>query len=123
MEIKEAIAAVINGRNLSFDEAEAAMDTIMNGEATPAQIGSYLPALSVMLCAIGLTSAQPPGMPRIPVQVQQGGDDDATPCPNISSGRRWCSNPKGWPPANTADAPWSPSGRKSARNSSMSRPR
>jgi anthranilate phosphoribosyltransferase len=36
---------VINGRNLTFNEAEAAMDIIMNGEATPAQIGSYLTAL------------------------------------------------------------------------------
>jgi anthranilate phosphoribosyltransferase len=45
MPLKSAIAAVINGRNLTFDEAEAAMDTIMNGEATPAQIGSYLTAL------------------------------------------------------------------------------
>lgn len=45
MPLKSAIAAVINGRNLTFNEAEAAMDTIMNGEATPAQIGSYLTAL------------------------------------------------------------------------------
>ncbi len=45
MPLKSAIAAVINGRNLTFDEAEAAMDIIMNGEATPAQIGSYLTAL------------------------------------------------------------------------------
>ena len=45
MPLKSAIAAVINGRNLTFNEAETAMDTIMNGEATPAQIGSYLTAL------------------------------------------------------------------------------
>ena len=45
MPLKFAIAAVINGRHLTFDEAEAAMDAIMNGDATPAQIGGYLTAL------------------------------------------------------------------------------
>lgn len=45
MAIKEAIAAVINGRSLTLAQAEAAMDSIMRGEATPAQIGSYLTAL------------------------------------------------------------------------------
>jgi anthranilate phosphoribosyltransferase len=45
MPLKSTIAAVINGRNLTFDEAEAAMNAIMTGEATPAQIGSYLTAL------------------------------------------------------------------------------
>lgn len=45
MPLKHAIAQVINGRDLSFAEAEAAMDAIMDGDATPAQIGSYLTAL------------------------------------------------------------------------------
>jgi anthranilate phosphoribosyltransferase len=45
MTLKDAIAQVINGRDLSFAEAEAAMDVIMDGAATPAQIGSYLTAL------------------------------------------------------------------------------
>jgi anthranilate phosphoribosyltransferase len=45
MAIREAIAEVINGRDLSLEQAEAAMDSIMNGEATPAQIGCYLTAL------------------------------------------------------------------------------
>ena len=45
MERKEAIGAVINGRNLTQQQAEAVMDSSMNGEATPAQIGSYLTAL------------------------------------------------------------------------------
>ena len=45
MEIKEAIGVVINGRNLNIEQAEAVMDSIMNGEVTPAQIGSYLTAL------------------------------------------------------------------------------
>ena len=45
MPLKHAIAQVINGRDLSFAEAEAAMDAIMDGAASPAQIGSYLTAL------------------------------------------------------------------------------
>ena len=43
--IKKAIAELVNGRDLTFEQAEAAMDYIMNGEATDAQIGSYLTAL------------------------------------------------------------------------------
>ncbi len=45
MPLKAAIAEVINGRDLSMAQAEAAMDVIMRGEATPAQIGGYLTAL------------------------------------------------------------------------------
>ena len=45
MDMKGAIAEVINGRSLTLEQAEAAMDIIMSGEATQAQIGSYLTAL------------------------------------------------------------------------------
>ena len=45
MDMKNAIAEVINGRSLTFEQAETTMDIIMNGEATQAQIGSYLTAL------------------------------------------------------------------------------
>ncbi|MBX3057382.1 MAG: anthranilate phosphoribosyltransferase [Anaerolineae bacterium] len=45
MGIREAIAKTINFQDLSLAEAEAAMNDIMNGEATPAQIGCYLTAL------------------------------------------------------------------------------
>ena len=45
MDLKVAIGEVINGRSLTFEQAEAAMRVIMEGEATPAQIGSYLTAL------------------------------------------------------------------------------
>ena len=54
MEIKEAIGEVINGRNLTIDQAEAVMDNIMSGAATDAQIGSYLTAL----CMKGETVAE-----------------------------------------------------------------
>ncbi len=45
MPLRAAIAKVINGQDLSREEAGAAMDAIMDGAATPAQIGSYLTAL------------------------------------------------------------------------------
>ncbi|RPI23144.1 MAG: bifunctional anthranilate synthase component II/anthranilate phosphoribosyltransferase, partial [Chloroflexota bacterium] len=43
--LKGAIAKVIARQNLSEDEAEAAMMQIMEGNATPAQIGSFITAL------------------------------------------------------------------------------
>jgi anthranilate phosphoribosyltransferase len=45
MTIKEALARVIERRDLSAAEAEAVMGGIMTGEATPAQIGALLAAL------------------------------------------------------------------------------
>jgi anthranilate phosphoribosyltransferase len=43
--IKESIAKVVEGVNLSETEMTAAMNDIMEGEATPAQIGSFITAL------------------------------------------------------------------------------
>jgi len=44
--IREAIAALVNERrDLTREEAAAAMTEIMNGEATPSQLGSFLTAL------------------------------------------------------------------------------
>ncbi|MCP1727545.1 anthranilate phosphoribosyltransferase [Natronospira proteinivora] len=45
MDIKLAIAAVIDGEDLSSEEMGAVMRQIMQGEATPAQIGGFLTAL------------------------------------------------------------------------------
>ncbi len=45
MPLRHAIGRVINGHDLTAEEAETAMRIIMRGEATPAQIGSYLTAL------------------------------------------------------------------------------
>ncbi|MBI4258335.1 MAG: anthranilate phosphoribosyltransferase [Thaumarchaeota archaeon] len=43
--IKEAIQNLLNGQSLSSTEASGAMQEIMKGEATPAQIGAFLVAL------------------------------------------------------------------------------
>lgn len=45
MPLKAVIGEVINGRDLTLAQAEEAMNIIMRGEATQAQIGSYLTAL------------------------------------------------------------------------------
>jgi anthranilate phosphoribosyltransferase len=43
--IKETIAALVDGKDLTFEEASGAMEDLMTGEATPAQAGSFLAAL------------------------------------------------------------------------------
>jgi anthranilate phosphoribosyltransferase len=43
--IQQAIAKVVGGAHLTREEAKAAMNVIMDGEATPAQIGSLITAL------------------------------------------------------------------------------
>ena len=45
--IKEAIAKVVLGRNLDEHEMVGVMDEIMSGDATPAQIGSFITALRI----------------------------------------------------------------------------
>ena len=43
--IKEAIAKIVEGGNLSEREMAAVMDEIMGGSSTPAQIASFMTAL------------------------------------------------------------------------------
>jgi anthranilate phosphoribosyltransferase len=45
MSLQHAIKKVSNRENLTFEEAHAAMEVIMSGEATPAQVGAYLMGL------------------------------------------------------------------------------
>ena len=77
MAIKAAIAEVINGRNLTFDQAEAAMDFIMTGQATPAQIGSYLTALRMKGETVDEIAGSAKSMRShvIPVQIPVEGDE------------------------------------------------
>jgi anthranilate phosphoribosyltransferase len=43
--IQQALAQLLDGRSLDREQARAVMDSIMTGEATPAQIGGFLIAL------------------------------------------------------------------------------
>ncbi|MCH9017398.1 MAG: anthranilate phosphoribosyltransferase [Chloroflexi bacterium] len=45
MDIREAIDIVVSGDSLSMDDAASVMRQVMSGEATPAQLGSFLTAL------------------------------------------------------------------------------
>lgn len=47
MEFKSYIASVSDGVDLSGEEAERAMEMVMDGEATPAQVASFLTALKM----------------------------------------------------------------------------
>ncbi len=77
MAIREAIAEVINGRNLTFEQAEATMNQIMSGDATQAQIGSYLTALRMKGESIDEIAGSAKSMLEhvIPVNVDTGSSD------------------------------------------------
>ena len=46
--IKEAIYKLINKEDLTYEEAEAVMEEMMDGTATQAQMGGFLTALSLI---------------------------------------------------------------------------
>ena len=45
--IKEAIIKLSKKQDLAYAEAEAVMDEIMSGQATPVQMSAYLTALAL----------------------------------------------------------------------------
>jgi anthranilate phosphoribosyltransferase len=59
--IREAIAALVEGRSLTEAEAAAVMEEIMSGEATPAQFGAFVTALRLK----GETVDEIAGMARV----------------------------------------------------------
>ena len=61
MDIREAVSTVVSGDSLSMDDAALVMRQIMSGEATPAQLGSFLTALSLK----GETNEEIAGMARV----------------------------------------------------------
>ncbi len=59
--IKEAIESIVGGQVLNEQQAEAIMEEIMSGQATPAQIASFVTALRIR----GETVAEIVGMARV----------------------------------------------------------
>ena len=60
--IKEAIIKLSRKENLSYQEAEAVMNEIMSGEASPVQMSSYLTALAMKGETIDEITASAAGM-------------------------------------------------------------
>ena len=60
--IKEAILKLAEKKDLSYQEAEAVMNEIMSGEATPVQMSAYLTALSLKGETIDEITASAAGM-------------------------------------------------------------
>ena len=59
--IRESIATVVSGQSLSMEDASSVMREIMEGEATPAQLGAFLTALALK----GETTQEIAGMARV----------------------------------------------------------
>ncbi len=59
--IRESIATVVSGQSLSMEDASSVMREIMEGEATPAQLGGFLTALALK----GETTQEIAGMARV----------------------------------------------------------
>ena len=60
--IREAIMKLSQKKDLSYEEAEAVMNEIMGGEATPVQMSAYLTALSLKGETIDEITASAAGM-------------------------------------------------------------
>jgi len=84
--IQEGLARLLDGRDLTRAEARRAMDEIMRGEATPAQIGAFLVALrlkgetadEIAGCAEAMREHVLPVRPRRDDLVDTGGDGAQT---------------------------------------------
>ena len=59
--IRDAIKALVSGRSLGMEEAAGVMREVMEGEATPAQLGAFLTALRVK----GETAQEMAGMAAV----------------------------------------------------------
>ena len=72
--IRESIDTVVSGQSLSMEDASLVMREIMEGEATPAQLGAFLTALALK----GETTQEIAGMAKVmremALQVKVDGD-------------------------------------------------
>lgn len=75
MQMREAIAAVMRGESLSFDQTHEVMHTIMTGEATDAQIGGFLIGLAMKGESAEEISAAAQVMRELMTPVEVHGDN------------------------------------------------
>jgi anthranilate phosphoribosyltransferase len=59
--IREAIGTLVRGESLTIEEAASVMEEIMDGKTTPAQLGSFITALSIK----GETGEEIAGLARV----------------------------------------------------------
>ena len=74
MDLPEAIAAVLEHRDLSADDMQHVMRLIMTGEATPAQIGGFLVGLRMKGETVDEIAAAARVMRELATRVEVGGD-------------------------------------------------
>ncbi|MCS4502868.1 anthranilate phosphoribosyltransferase [Arhodomonas aquaeolei] len=74
MNIQEAIRAVMNRRDLGYDEMSAVMRQIMTGEATNAQIGGFLVGLQMKRESVPEIAAAAEVMRELATKVRVEGD-------------------------------------------------
>jgi anthranilate phosphoribosyltransferase len=96
MDIKQGIQAVVEGQNLSMDDAASVMQQIMAGEATPAQFGAFVTALRMK----GETPEEIAGMARSMREVSLHIDTDLPVIDTCGTG----GDNKGWFNISTAAA-------------------
>ena len=73
--IKEAISKLVNGQDLTREEAGKVMDEIMGGEATPVQTSAFLVALHIKGETVEEISACADGMRKYAAKVDRGDMD------------------------------------------------
>ena len=96
MNIQQGIQAVVDGNELSQEDASAVMSQIMSGEATPAQFGAFVTALRMK----GETPAEVAGMASVMRSVSLHVDTDADVVDTCGTG----GDSKGWFNVSTAAA-------------------
>ena len=80
--IRESINTVVSGQSLTMEEASSVMREIMEGEATPAQLGAFLTALALK----GETTQEIAGMARVMREMALRVDGDGKLVDTVGTG-------------------------------------
>ena len=96
MNIQQGIQTLVNGNDLTQQDAAAVMSQIMSGDATPAQFGAFVTALRIK----GETPAEIAGMASVMRQVSLHVETDGEVVDTCGTG----GDDKGWFNVSTAAA-------------------
>ena len=95
--MRQALETVVAGRSLDVATARAVMDTMMDGEATPAQVGALVAALrtkGTSTAGTSATKATSISMPAVARSNARSAPSTTSASPRPSM-RRWAPT---WPP-------------------------